>query len=91
MSNKITNTRELLARAGLEDEVCPLCGDGHMNYAKRLDCFVCSLCGEVFPTGEALRNWARTSEEIKKVVEAMEEEDAWWESFGAHYDYGGAY
>lgn len=73
MSERLTIT-EQLARAGLDSEQCPLCGDGHLNFAKVQDCFVCSLCGEIFPTGEALRNWSKTNAEVRRVVEAWAEE-----------------
>ena len=65
-----------LESAGLDNQECPMMDCfGHLNFIPTNALFKCSICGEVFPTTKAMREWAKTNREVKAVVAFMLSED----------------
>ncbi len=75
MSEHIQQLKQALKRAGLEDETCPMINCyGHLTYVESEQFFKCPLCGEIFPTTKASKQWKETNKVISLLLQKWEEE-----------------
>ena len=72
----MTKLIDKLRSAGLDSEECPMMDCfGHLNLNESAGFFKCSICGEVFPLNETLRQWHRTNKELTALVDLWEKEE----------------
>ena len=80
------NVTDQLESAGLESQDCPMLDCyGHLNYVKGEDFFICVFCKAIFPTKEALTNWAKDNWTIKLLTDywaQVDREDSESDQYG---------